>query len=1468
MFNMQQWQDWQKQPQQPQPQPHPSSIQKSERAGASPQPVFPTQSREQSNPYTNAANQFAQTNTTHRALFGAPSSGNAVPSNIGPPPPLFGSRHPSTQTSKATSVSGSLFQGHARENDQEKPASKPPSYAAPLPQTSKYVEHRVESEKQSTDISVAPVPKPNEAQLAPTHANIDRKTSSSNFGRNDSTDSLDGLFRTPVPASTIATPPMSTPASTNTPMHATTGVFKAQPQEGPTFSTPSAVFDTQKQARKEGQRGFTNTLQTQYTSGQQYFTPGLPATAHKPQSQYFTPGQLLAPSYPPTREHSHTEGNRHPESTTVEKHTSASLFESSTTYVSPPSHDVQQENRAQIQNSPFQQTNSTSSVGSLHNEINYATLPRPPSLTTTNTNNTYTHAPGIGGASGVHTDVAFRGSFDFSQMDNTNGNYNTNKEPKYTYPPPLPNASTNINSAYSHTSSIQETSGVNTGGVSGMNQGAVFRNSFDSSQPDKKNENNKTSDEPIHTNFPPQAQDTTTDTNNSSHAPSIGGLGGVNTGVVFRGSFDFSQLDDNNENNITSDAPKQPSHARAMLASTNSSIPENFGESSVPSVMQQAPILTSTSPVTQSNPPIHVLSSSSTSTHISGPAPTATSTKVSAISTSLSVNDGASQGMHASETLGSVNETADMPIDESSQFTQLKENVQKIREEQEFAPSTIHESPAQPNFHNLAMYPNSTHQATYTPSFPATAIYSNVNVDISHTISDGSVGESSVSVSRESFDYNQLIGHACEPSVTSTQTPVPNQTTSYEQSSLAAQVYESVPVSASSHTQLHTPAQSRESLNIEVCGTGSISQPEDMDRSKLMHNEPSVHWFYKHLETKVWTAFSLMDAAALEDAHIKFDQSQKDEVIVPVISGRYDVFVSRRKMQAAFWMEDSMDVARCSWMKKHISGAMKPYPEETGNLLEDEYAEAYRTDTWNRRVTTPNGDLVVLFSPTVAVHYNKSDTDYIETSDQKLDKDESTEPFMAVRGFETLIFEEGEGAPEHLFLVIHGIGNKCDMKMHDLVQATRDLRAGAKTLRKNSLEDPTSGDPRPCVDFLPIMWHSSLLSKTGVDVKIDALTLDSIKMLRQFVNGTVLDMLYFTSPRYCQTMVDTVTREINRVYHLFKRRNPTFKGKVSLVGHSLGSIIAFDILSHQQVPGQENLCTTDANAEINPSRSPVHARDDSTEAITNRERSLNRGREKLKRIRERQGLPPSPVLSTIRQPSVKAILSGNVAAPASNDGRYTGGIGHPQVTYHALDFHPAAFFALGSPIGMFLTVRGVDTLGEDFKLPTCDSFYNIFHPFDPVAFRVEPLLDEHMTFVKPCEIQSHTGRRQIHLELKNLGTNILSKVKSSWTSWGKWGATGEGPEPISRPTKEPGADLAGNGVSTVNGREDVDEEKDPYLTGWTAAKPSKVNAGRRVDYVLQQGLLESVNEYLFAINSHLVYWKSLDTVALLLKEME
>lgn len=43
-----------------------------------------------------------------------------------------------------------------------------------------------------------------------------------------------------------------------------------------------------------------------------------------------------------------------------------------------------------------------------------------------------------------------------------------------------------------------------------------------------------------------------------------------------------------------------------------------------------------------------------------------------------------------------------------------------------------------------------------------------------------------------------------------------------------------------------------------------------------------------------------------------------------------------------------------------------------------------------------------------------------------------------------------------------------------------------------------------------------------------------------------------------------VGHEINTLYAKFKSRNPNFNGGVSLAGHSLGSLILFDMLCHQK----------------------------------------------------------------------------------------------------------------------------------------------------------------------------------------------------------------------------------------------------------------------------------------------------------------
>ncbi|CAB0011040.1 unnamed protein product [Nesidiocoris tenuis] len=91
---------------------------------------------------------------------------------------------------------------------------------------------------------------------------------------------------------------------------------------------------------------------------------------------------------------------------------------------------------------------------------------------------------------------------------------------------------------------------------------------------------------------------------------------------------------------------------------------------------------------------------------------------------------------------------------------------------------------------------------------------------------------------------------------------------------------------------------------------------------------------------------------------------------------------------------------------------------------------------------------------------------------------------------------------------------------------------------------------------------------------------------------------------------------------------------------------------------------------------------------------------------------------------------------------------------------------------MFVTVRGIENLGEDFRFPTCPRFFNIFHPNDPVAYRTEALICNEMAQVPPVLIPHHKGRKRMHLELKDTMANItaalkqklVQSVRSTWNS--------------------------------------------------------------------------------------------------------
>uniref|UniRef100_A0A672MP66 DDHD domain-containing protein n=1 Tax=Sinocyclocheilus grahami TaxID=75366 RepID=A0A672MP66_SINGR len=77
--------------------------------------------------------------------------------------------------------------------------------------------------------------------------------------------------------------------------------------------------------------------------------------------------------------------------------------------------------------------------------------------------------------------------------------------------------------------------------------------------------------------------------------------------------------------------------------------------------------------------------------------------------------------------------------------------------------------------------------------------------------------------------------------------------------------------------------------------------------------------------------------------------------------------------------------------------------------------------------------------------------------------------------------------------------------------------------------------------------------------------------------------------------------------------------------------------------------------------------------------------------------------------------------------------------FPALKFKVENFFCMGSPLAVFLALRGVrpGTNGtQDHFLPKsiCQRLFNIFHPTDPVAYRLEPLILKHYSNISPVQI--------------------------------------------------------------------------------------------------------------------------------------
>ncbi|CAM4702404.1 triacylglycerol hydrolase DDHD2 isoform X1 [Caretta caretta] len=668
------------------------------------------------------------------------------------------------------------------------------------------------------------------------------------------------------------------------------------------------------------------------------------------------------------------------------------------------------------------------------------------------------------------------------------------------------------------------------------------------------------------------------------------------------------------------------------------------------------------------------------------------------------------------------------------------------------------------------------------------------------------------------------------------------------------------------------------------------------------------HWFYcKVIDSRErWFPFSRQDSEKLEEAH----NSRKDDeqLIVPTEGGRYDVHLKKRLCCAMYWEEEVSEVRRCTWFYKgDKDNKYIPYSESFSEELEETYMIAITLDEWKKKLESPTREIIILHNPKLMVHYHPVTT----SDDWGSTPTEQGRPRTVKRGVENISVDIPCGEPlqiDHLVFVVHGIGPACDIRFRSIVQCVNDFRNVSLSMLQAHFKKAQEQQQIGRVEFLPVNWHSPLHS-TGVDVDLERITLPSINRLRHFINDTILDVFFYNSPTYCQTIVDTVASEMNRLYRLFLQRNPDFKGGVSIAGHSLGSLILFDLLTNQKDSSEDEDGNKEGSQMGAYEQGDVGGVKETLKKLELSEYCSVFEKERLdtqalalcteKDLKD-MGIPLGPrmkILHYVRTKEEKQHAQQQAHVPAGNDDegedapkpesgsspqlgssrsmndggkrQYLDvGLGQVSANYPQLIYKPEIFFAFGSPIGMFLTVRGVKRIDPNYSLPTCKGFFNIFHPFDPVAYRIEPMIVPDLEF-EPMLLPHHKGRKRMHLELKegltrmgmDLKNNLLGSLRIAWQSFTR------------SPLLAVEAAATENEAETSLEKQTVHSDmkpEEPAATLKEDAAPINVgmlNGGHRIDYVLQEKPIESFNEYLFALQGHLCYWESEDTVLLILKEI-
>ena len=413
-----------------------------------------------------------------------------------------------------------------------------------------------------------------------------------------------------------------------------------------------------------------------------------------------------------------------------------------------------------------------------------------------------------------------------------------------------------------------------------------------------------------------------------------------------------------------------------------------------------------------------------------------------------------------------------------------------------------------------------------------------------------------------------------------------------------------------------------------------------------------------------------------------------------------------------------------------------------------------------------------------------------EEAIRKRDEDQIQEDYRGSEG-------DDQGREiEHLILVTHGIGQRLGLRVESL-NFIHDVNVLRKTLKSvydtspdlQALNNEVENLPKNCrVQVLPVVWRHLLdfpkqsfkqnnreqdladADTIGDEERypsLDDITVDGVPAIRSLISDLALDILLYQSA-YREHISGIVQRECNRIYELFMQRNPSFNGKVSLIGHSLGSAILFDILCRQK---------------------------DSTHLAP----SLSRSKRHSRGGGSNVGPDHTPELALKFNVESFFCLGSPLGLYQMLKGRRIAGRSLPNAAAAQSSMDPDA---LQDPFLSAASASGTKTADEEIlsitvSSPKCQQLFNILHPADPIAYRIEPLISTAMSSLKPQPLP-YTKKGIFGVPgagITGIGARVGQSVSGLWSNFTtgmassllnrSLGLTGDGQLPSSQSASNP-----------------------------------------------------------------------------------